>query len=155
MREQDTLLIILFLLFLILIIYLASAKAERRRITITNQDGSSVNITAEIAASLPVQMKGLMGRKSLGQDDGMLFVFNASGYPSFWMLNTTIPLDAIFFDDNGTVVDILQMAPCGFNITKCPTYAPKAPARYVLEVNQGQAKDMNITIGKSRLGLPY
>jgi uncharacterized membrane protein (UPF0127 family) len=100
-----------------------------------------------VAGNPITRMKGLMGRDSLGADEGMLFIFDTPGMYAFWMLNTTIPLDAIFIAQNGSVVDIIQMAPCGINPLNCPQYAPKAPALYVLEVNQGFAASHGIVIG--------
>lgn len=121
------------------------------KIAITNPDGSLVEISAEIADNMATRMKGLMGRKSMDEDAGMLFVFGTSGRHAFWMFNTSIALDAIFIDENGSVVDIIQMEPCGLNAPACPTYTPKADSKYVLEVNQGFSERHGITIGKSRM----
>lgn len=141
--------LVFIILIVILAIYLFSAKAERRKITLTNEKGTQVAVDAEVADSSATQMKGLMGKSSLGEDEGMLFVFNHDDMHSFWMLNTTIPLEAIHFASNGTVVDIISMQPCGFNVTSCKIYTPKAPSRFVLEVNAGFAEKNGISIGNS------
>jgi uncharacterized membrane protein (UPF0127 family) len=155
MKSSEMIAIAVVAVVVILILYFIIAKGPTKRLTITNPDGSSVSVDAEIADNLTTRAKGLMGRKSLGENEGMLFVFERTGRYPFWMLNTSIALDAIYIDENGTVVDIIQMAPCGLNILDCPRYAPKADAKYVLEVNQGFAERNKIAIGKSKLNLPY
>jgi len=138
-------------ILLILLIYFATAKGERKRIILINGAGEQIGVDVEIAATPGTQAKGLMGRKTLGENEGMLFVFYKSGRYSFWMLNTTIPLDAVFIDEKGTVVDIIGMEPCGFNIAKCGFYTPKAPARYVLEANLGFSEKNKIVPGNSSI----
>jgi len=150
MKNEEIVLIGVILLIL-LILYFVTARGPAKKITITNPDGSEVSVSVEIANSTATRMKGLMGRKSLGGDEGMLFVFDRPSIYSFWMVNTTIPLDGVFIAENGTVVDIIEMAPCGWNITDCPHYIPKAPAKYVLEVNRGFCAEHGIQTGKSRV----
>jgi uncharacterized membrane protein (UPF0127 family) len=135
----------------ILVFYFLSARGPVRKLVLAGSDGSMVSLSAEIADNPVTRAKGLMGRSSLGENEGMLFVFDSPGIYSFWMLNTSIPLDAIHIAENGTVVDIIQMEPCGLNVTKCPSYPGKAPAKYVLEVNQGFAKRHGIKTGSSKL----
>ena len=139
------------ILLIALIVYFATVKGERKRITLINADGAEVPVDVEIANSTALRTKGLMGRSTLGESDGMLFIFDQSGVYGFWMLNTTIPLEAIHIAGNGTVVDIIEMEPCGLNVTSCKTYPPRAPARYVLEVNQNFSKRHGVEIGKSKL----
>lgn len=139
-------LILLFLLYSFL-----SAKGPPRKVTIINPDGSSVDIQVEVADTLAMHMKGLMGRKSLDEAQGMLFVFQKEGIYPFWMLNTTIPLDAIYADKTGTIVEVIAMEPCGLNITSCKVYRPENSAMYVLEVNMGFSKTHNLVIGKSKI----
>ena len=76
----------------------------------------------------------------------MLFVFGGPGKYSFWMKNTLISLDIIWMDGDGKIVDIKEGAmPCGKNY--CESYTPKAPAKYVLEINAGMAKETGMKIG--------
>jgi uncharacterized membrane protein (UPF0127 family) len=150
--KPEYLFLILFII-LIMIIYAVIAKGDKKRLTLINSQGKEVFLEAEIADNMSTKMKGLMGRDSLGKNEGMLFKFNKEQIQSFWMFNVTIPLDTIFFDSNGTVVDVIQMEPCGLNITKCRFYAPKKPAMYALEVNKGFAKNNSIAVGKSKLQL--
>jgi len=87
----------------------------------------------ELAQTPQEVADGLMYRPSLPADRGMLFVFPEERYPSFWMKNTLIPLDLVFLDSAGVVVDVVENAPpCAAD--PCPTYSPQAPARAVLEI---------------------
>lgn len=106
--------------------------------------------------SLPVEMPataeqirtGLMGRTHLDGNGGMLFDMGHSYRPSFWMYRTIIPLDAVFLDENFTVVDIQSMTPCRSNDSRaCPVYTSRGIARYVLEVNGGFCAKNGIKIG--------
>ncbi|MDD5340595.1 MAG: DUF192 domain-containing protein [Candidatus ainarchaeum sp.] len=155
MRSEDVAaLLVIGIVAAILIFYFLSARGPSRQVTIANPDGSKASVSAEVADNPFTRAKGLMGRASLGEDEGMLFVFGSPGNHSFWMFNTTIPLDGIFIAENGTIVDVVPMQPCGLNVTNCPSYVAKAPAKYVLEANQGFAKRHGIVIGKSRMSLP-
>jgi len=151
MTANEIAVILAVAVILILILYFISAKGEKRKLTLVNSEDKRIELDVEIANNSITRAKGLMGRSSLGENEGMLFIFNKSGIYSFWMLNTTIPLDAIYLSEEGTVVDIMEMEPCGLNITKCRLYTPKAEARYVLEVNQGFSKEHNIEVDDSRI----
>ncbi len=123
-----------------------------KKVKITNSEDKEIEVDAEIADDFFSRMRGLMGRKSLGNTEGMLFVFEKSEIHSFWMFNTKIPLDAIFCDEYGKVVDIITMGPCKSPIgLNCPNYRPKTPAKYVLEVNAGFASKRKISINSSFL----
>lgn len=154
MKNYEIAALVAIFILLILIFYLATAKGERKRITLMNADGSSIPVDVEIANNTATRTKGLMGRQSLPENEGMLFVFDQPGIYPFWMLNTTIPLEAIHISEDGKVADIVEMGPCGLNITNCRTYPPKAAAKYVLEVNQNFSTRHGVEIGKSRLLLP-
>ena len=95
----------------------------------------------------PAEMaRGLMHRESLGEDAGMIFVFDKEGKHSFWMKNTLIPLDMIFINAENKIVDILTAVPCKQD--PCENYTPKEKAIYVLEVNKGFAEKHNLQIGE-------
>jgi uncharacterized protein len=152
MRSEDVAaLLVIGIVAAILIFYFLSARGTVKKVTISNPDGSETSVSAEVADNPFTRAKGLMGRTSLGEGEGMLFVFDRQDTYSFWMFNTTIPLDGIFIAENGTIVDVVPMQPCGLNVTRCPSYVAKAPAKYVLEANQGFAKRHGIAIGKSRM----
>ncbi len=147
-KEPFFFLIIFFFIILIFFLY-TQFNLNKKQITIINSRGENIIVTVELANDPIKRARGLMFRPALGKNEGMLFVFNKPGRYKFWMLNTTIPLDAIFFDENGTVVDIITMEPC--NTVNCPVYTSNAEALYVLEVKQGFSVANKIESGKSRL----
>ena len=89
-------------------------------------------IDAEVAQTEQQHMIGLMHRKSMPAQDGMLFVFPAPRQQCFWMKNTIIPLTAAFIADDGTVVNLEDMQP-----QTTTSHCSIKPVRFVLEVNQG------------------
>jgi len=89
-------------------------------------------LTAEVAATEPQRATGLMYRRMLPENRGMLFVFPYAAPQSFWMMNTYVPLSIAFLDEHGTIVNIADMKPLttdSHNSTK--------PAKYALEMNLG------------------
>jgi len=94
-------------------------------------------------ATTPIQrMNGLMFRERLAADQGMVFVFPEAGKHPFWMKNTQIPLDMIRLDAGYRIVDIQEANPC---LQKdCPIYTPQSDASYVIEINQGSTKKLDI-----------
>ena len=88
-----------------------------------------------VAETPDQRSQGLMGVTDLGGLDGMLFVFQADSEGGFWMKNTLIPLDIVFFTVDGGFVDALTMVPCVED--PCPTYRPDGSYRYALEALAG------------------
>ena len=102
--------------------------------------------TIEIAADDASRAHGLMDRTSMDADHGMLFVFEDDAPRAFWMKNTKIPLDMLFFDADRRLVSVQRrVPPC--QADPCPGYSSGAPARYVLELNGGQAEKLGLTSG--------
>lgn len=100
----------------------------------------------EIAKTPAQREKGLMNVKELDKNKGMFFVFEKDGIYPFWMKNTLIPLDMIWIDSNSKVVFISQnVQPCKSLI--CPNINPLVKAKYVLEINAGLCKEINLRIG--------
>jgi len=94
-----------------------------------------------------------MYRAKLGANEGMLFVFKRAQPLSFWMKNTLIPLDLAYFDENGILLNVLQMDPePGVPDHKLKAYPSSAPALYALEMNKGWFKKRGIR-KKARLVL--
>jgi len=110
-------------------------------------DGHTVTVSAELARTSSEQERGLMGRTSLADDSGMLFIFNESAVRSFWMKNTLIPLDIIFFDDAGNFVSQASMVPCPAESAVCPSTLSEGPARFALEVPDGFTQKTNSARG--------
>jgi uncharacterized membrane protein (UPF0127 family) len=107
-----------------------------------------VSVLAEKADSPDKKARGLMYRTSLGQKEGMIFYFEESGYQTFWMYNTRLPLTIIFLNDKGRIVDIQDMQPClERNANLCETYTSRNAAQYAIEVNQGFTKIHGISVG--------
>jgi len=89
-------------------------------------------IRVEVARTPGERAEGLMNRKHLEKEDGMLFIFEEEGYHSFWMKNTLIPLSIAFIDKEGRIVKITDMKPLTLD-----THPPPRPVLYALEMNQG------------------
>lgn len=105
-------------------------------------------IRAELADRAATRMVGLMGRESLGPNEGMLFVFEDKAVHCFWMRNTPLPLSIAFLDDDGRVVNIEQMAPHSDD-----SHCPSRPVRFALEMEQGWFAKRGLRAGTS-LALP-
>ncbi len=104
-----------------------------------------MTFTVELADTIPKQAKGLMFKKELEQEKGMLFVFNIASRKSFWMMNTSIPLDIIFIDQEKKIINIEEAEPCG--LIPCQNYYSKDNALYVLEINQGLSQEYGFKKG--------
>ncbi len=102
----------------------------------------------EIAATPAERALGLMHRESLAENAGMLFVFPQEASLSFWMKNTLIPLDILYMDSTGVVVDIQTMHPQpGVPDSELRTYPGAALAQYALEINAGLAESLGFEVG--------
>jgi len=100
----------------------------------------------DLAETQEKQALGLMFRESMPDDQGMLFIFPAEGMRSFWMKNTKIPLDIFYFDENLALVSVSENTPpC--RTPRCPSYPSTGPAKYVLELNAGKAKELGAQAG--------
>ncbi len=109
-------------------------------------DGMTLSVAVEIARTPAEQATGLMGRTSLAADTGMLFVFPKEHTLDFWMKDTLIPLDILFFDATGAFVSSASMTPCPEG-TACQRYRSARPALYALEVPAGYAWQHKIDTG--------
>ena len=89
-------------------------------------------IEAEVAADSQNRQIGLMNRKAMPPQRGMLFVFTEKNTHCMWMRNTFIPLSVAFIDDQGVIINIEDMQPQTEN-----NHCAKVPARYALEMNLG------------------
>ncbi|MBC7957151.1 MAG: DUF192 domain-containing protein [Cytophagales bacterium] len=108
------------------------------------------NIQAQLAQSPDQRSTGLMFRKSMPNNEGMLFVFEAPAKQCFWMKNTLLPLSTAFIADNGTVVNIEDMKP-----ETLDSHCSQKPVRYVLEMNQGWFAKRGIKAGSKLSGPPF
>jgi uncharacterized membrane protein (UPF0127 family) len=113
----------------------------RQNVTITTSKGA---LTAEVVDTKSSRELGLSGRSSMKENESMLFVFDVPGRYGFWMKDMLFPLDLIWVNENGIVVEIER------NIS--PESYPKvfmnaSPALYVLEVNKGISEKLGLFIG--------
>ena len=103
--------------------------------------------SVEIADDDAERARGLMFRDEMAIDHGMLFIHDAEEPQSYWMKNTRIPLDILYFDNQRKLVSQQRdVPPCALG-DGCPPYPSAAPARYVLELNAGEAARLKLESG--------
>lgn len=109
----------------------------------------------EVVADEASRQRGLMFREQMPADHGMLFVFPDAAPRQFWMYNTRIPLDILYFDsERGFVSGQYRVPGCGsLDAARCPNYPSTGMARYVLELNAGVGAALALVPG-DRLDLP-
>lgn len=101
----------------------------------------------EIADGHESRARGLMFRDTLDADAGMFFIHDRSEYLAYWMRNTRIPLDILYFDEALRLVSQQRDVPPCLSGIGCPTYPSTAPARFVLELNAGHAARLELQDG--------
>jgi len=99
-------------------------------------------IWVEVPKTPQERAQGLMGRKHLGDNEGMLFIFEAEDYHSFWMKNTLLPLSIAFVDREGRIVGITDMEPLSLE-----SHPPPKPILYALEMKKGWFSMNGIQVG--------
>ena len=104
--------------------------------------------SVEVAHTEPARIQGLMFRQSLGENDGMLFVFSYPEHYSMWMMNTDIPLSVAFLDEKGVILNIADMMP-----RTATAHSSAGAAKYALEMNLGWFTARNIKRGRRIEGL--
>ncbi|MCW5581252.1 MAG: DUF192 domain-containing protein [Luteimonas sp.] len=103
--------------------------------------------TVEIADDAAERERGLMFRDVLPEGHGMLFIHDREEPQAYWMKNTRIALDILYFDDDLKLVSQQRdVPPCSAG-NQCPAYPSNAPARYVLELNAGEAARLGLRDG--------
>jgi uncharacterized membrane protein (UPF0127 family) len=100
----------------------------------------------EIADDEAERARGLMFRDEMAADHGMLFVHEGEEPQSYWMKNTRIPLDIIYFDHDRKLVSVAHAPPCSLG-DNCPPFPSEGPALYVLELNAGTAETLGAKPG--------
>ena len=117
-------------------------NGRQPRVVVESATGAHA-VTVEVARTDAERALGLMHRRSLPEDAGMLFVFAESDLHSFWMKNTLIPLDLVFIAEDGRIVGIVERAE---PLTTTQRWVD-APSRYVLEVNGGWCAKRQVRVG--------
>lgn len=127
---------------------LCLAGAAQAQLPVVELSAGMHRIRAELADTFPSRMQGLMHRKSLAPNAGMLFVFDDSGLHCMWMKNTLIPLSVAFIDEAGAIVNIADMQPHDER-SQCAA----KPVRYALEMERGWFGKRGIKPGAKLRGL--
>ncbi len=127
----------------------ATKKAEMRGLKRKLKIDTAI-VWVDIADKDQTRAQGLMYRREMPDDEGMLFVFPQPDKQSFWMKNTYLPLDIAFVDEQLRITDIHQMKPMGDSNEpddKLPRYESSKPVPYAIELNQGWFKKKGIAVG--------
>lgn len=112
-------------------------------------DAGMYLIQAELAHTAETLQRGLMFRRDMPPNQGMLFVFPSTGTQCMWMRNTLLPLSVAFVADDGTIVNVEDMAP-QTEVSHCSA----KPVRYALEMNQGWFAKRGLGAGTRLGGIP-
>ena len=107
-------------------------------------------IQAEVALSIDERATGLMFRREMAANAGMLFRFEQPAVHCFWMKNTLLPLSIAFLTDDGSIVNIAEMKP-----QTTESHCAERPVRYALEMNQGWFAKRGIKPGSRLQGDPF
>lgn len=111
------------------LVFAAPARAQMPRMEL---NAGFHRIEAEVAADQADRMQGLMQRRSMAPQQGMLFVFPQAARHCMWMRNTLLPLSVAFLDEGGRILNIEDMQPQTED-----NHCAAAPARFALEMNRG------------------
>lgn len=145
---KKTLCIFTFFSIFLTLIACKNNGLEKRNLTITKSDGTTITISAEIAKTNEDRARGYMERKKIPEGTGMLFVFERDQVLSFWMKNTPTPLSIAYIDSKGKIRDIFHMKPYCLD-----SIISTVSVRYALEVPQGWFEKNGIKKG-DYLNLP-
>ena len=131
---------------LVVALTISTAQAQQLPEVMLSVNGHK--LTAEVAHTVPTRSQGLMHRRMLPENRGMLFVFDSVAIHAMWMMNTYIPLSVAFLDERGVIINIEDMKPHTQD-----THPAAKPARYALEVNQGWIGKRGISPGAKIEGI--
>jgi hypothetical protein len=120
-----------------------AAAPNPPRVVVETADGRRLAVAVELARTEAEQERGLMYRRELAEEAGMLFIFGETAHRSFWMKNTLIPLDMLFFDEAGVLAAIVRDAEPLTLVLRDPGVA----SRFVLEVRGGWAARHGVAPG--------
>jgi uncharacterized membrane protein (UPF0127 family) len=127
----------IFILFLVWISIAHSQSLLKIPLYIKSRE-----IWVEVAKTPEERTHGLMGRKDLGKDEGMLFVFEIEDYYGFWMKDTPVPLSIAFIDKEGRIVKITDMKPLTLE-----SHTPPQPILYALEMKKSWFSINGVKVG--------
>ena len=124
------------------ILLLIAATAMAQTMPVMELNAGFHRIEAEVAADQASRMQGLMQRRNMPPNHGMIFVFPVAERHCMWMRNTLIPLSVAFLDETGRIINIEEMKPQTEN-----NHCADAPARFALEMNAGWFSGKGIKSG--------
>ena len=137
-----------FVLLALASLLAAPAVAQQPVLPAIDLTAGMHRIRAEVASDMGSRMQGLMFRKSMPQNAGMVFVFEENAAHCMWMKNTLIPLSVAFIDQGGEIVNIAEMQP-----QTEQSHCAARPARYALEMNKGWFAQRGVKAGAKLGGL--
>lgn len=138
---------------LALLVTLATAPAaaqQPQQLPMVTLTAGMHNVQAQLAASPDQRQIGLMYRREMPSNEGMLFVFEDTSRQCFWMRNTLLPLSIAFVADDGTIVNLADMKPLSED-----SHCSSKPVRYALEMNVGWFAKRGIGPGFKLGGPPF
>ena len=139
-----------FLTFILAFSGLRAQDAAQPRLATTPLTAGMHVIQAELAVTPTQQMIGMMHRRSMGTNEGMLFVYDEPHKLCFWMRNTLIPLTIAFIADDGRIVNTADMKPLDES-----SHCADEPVRFALEMNQGWFAKRGMKKGARLRGAPF
>jgi uncharacterized protein len=128
----------------------AQAESTAQQLPLVTLNAGMHLIQAQVAQTPDQRSAGLMFRKNMGANEGMLFVFEEAGQQCFWMKNTFLPLDAAFLADDGNIVNIAHMKPHSQD-----NHCSSQPVRLVLEMNDGWFAKKGLKVGSKLQGTAF
>lgn len=128
----------------------ALAQEGPQRLPKTQLSAGMHLIQAEVAQTEEQRAIGLMHRREMPQNAGMLFVFERAGVQCFWMKNTLIPLAIAFIADDGSIVNVAEM-----QALSEASHCSAKPVRFALEMNQGWFAKRGLKAGDKLHGGPW
>jgi uncharacterized membrane protein (UPF0127 family) len=134
-------------IFFFILVFLLSAPG-RAEMPVRQLKVSHHTFSVEVAHTEPTRVQGLMFRQSLGENDGMLFVFPRPQRYSMWMMNTDIPLSVAFLDEKGVILNIADMMPRTTTV-----HSSAGAAKYAVEMNLGWFAKRNVRPGERIYGV--
>ena len=141
--NNDVFIFVNSIVFLTATLSLAVPKCNLEEVKIYNGLQLKAKFCVEIASSSEERQRGLMFREELGLGDGMMFVYDQPQSVSFWMKNTSIPLDIIFADSNGLILKVIKNA---VPFSQASIFGGNN-VQYVIEINAGLTEALDIVTG--------
>lgn len=128
----------------------AQSQGQPQKLPTTEIMAGMHRIQAMVAQTPDERSTGLMYRKEMAPNEGMLFIFEQPATQCFWMKNTLLPLSAAFIQDDGRIVNIADMKP-----QSTESHCSKEPVRYVLEMHQGWFAKRGLKAGSQLTGKSF